>query len=205
MKYLLPLAIITGLTACGGSDSEIANPIPDPIELSIDQCFLMATSEGDMTLGIDTTNTPVTGGNFIEYVEDGFYDGTIFHRIVNNFVNQAGGLNPDYSYKETLAPIENESSVGLKNERGTLSMARTQSIDSATSQFFFNILDNQNLDYPSQGGYAVFGKVIEGIEIMDIMNAVNTETKTVNGISFQDAPVDNIVINSVSAVSCPSN
>ncbi|QBF81830.1 peptidylprolyl isomerase [Shewanella maritima] len=203
LKTCLSLALIGLLTACGGSDS--SDPEPQPVVLSIDHCFVMSTTEGDMTLGIDTTNTPITGQNFIDYVEDGFYDGTIFHRIVNNFVNQGGGLTADYSFKTTNDPIKNESSVGLKNERGTIAMARTQSLDSATAQFFFNIHDNANLDYPSQGGYAVFGKILEGIEIMDMMNAVTTETKTIGEFSFQDAPVDNIVINSVTATTCPAN
>ncbi|WP_394128894.1 peptidylprolyl isomerase [Shewanella maritima] len=209
MKHLLPVVFVTCLTACGGS-SDSGNPAPDPtptpdpVEMVISQCFLMETTMGDLTLGIDTTNTPITGNNFIDYAESGFYDGTIFHRIVNNFVNQGGGATAELEFKDTQDPITNESSVGLKNERGTIAMARTQSLDSATSQFFFNIHDNTNLDYPNQGGYAVFGKIVQGIEFMDTMNAVNTHSVIKNGVTFTDVPVTDIVINKVSSTTCPS-
>jgi cyclophilin family peptidyl-prolyl cis-trans isomerase len=105
--------------------------------------------------------------------------------------------------KSTYDPIKNESSVGLKNDRGTIAMARTQVLDSATSQFFINIHDNDNLNYPSQGGYAVFGKVVEGMEVVDIMNAVNTQSVQKDGVTFTNVPIEEIIVNSISDTNCP--
>ncbi|UJF21274.1 peptidylprolyl isomerase [Shewanella sp. OMA3-2] len=208
MKPYLFAAVLISLTACGGSDSSSETPALDPTpkptpELAINVCYLVDTTMGEFTLGIDNTNMPVTSANFSRYVNEKFYDGTLFHRIANNFVNQGGGFTSGLNAKSTNDPIKNESSVGLKNNRGTIAMARTQVLDSATSQFFINIHDNDNLNYPSQGGYAVFGMVVEGMEVVDIMNAVNTQSVQKNGQIFTDVPVEEIVINSIRETNCP--
>lgn len=206
MKHYLIAAAVFGLTACGGSDSSPETPTIPPApapELTVSLCYAVDTTMGVFTLGIDNTNMPITAANFSRYVDDKFYDGTLFHRIANNFVNQGGGFTTGLNAKTTFEPIKNESSVGLKNDRGTIAMARTQISDSATSQFFINIHDNDNLNYPSQGGYAVFGKVVEGMEVVDIMNAVNTASVQKNGVTFTDVPVEEIVINSITEADCP--
>ncbi|WP_434940416.1 peptidylprolyl isomerase [Shewanella sp. HL-SH8] len=207
--YLLAAALIS-LTACGGSDSSPQTPTPPPTptpapspELAINVCYLVDTTMGEFTLGIDNTNMPITAANFSRYVDEKFYDGTLFHRIANNFVNQGGGFTPGMNVKSTYDPIKNESSVGLKNDRGTIAMARTQVLDSATSQFFINIHDNDNLNYPSQGGYAVFGMVVAGMEVVDIMNAVNTQSVQKDGVTFTNVPVEEIIVNSISETNCP--
>ena len=199
IKILL-LPIIFTLSACGGSSGsdKPTPPKPKPI-LKADKCYKMETTRGDIQLAIDSTNTPITGRNFIDYADSGFYDGTIFHRVVHNFVNQTGGFTSGLIAKQGNAPIKNEASVGLSNVRGTLSMARTTNPDSATSQFFINVLDNTNLDYSaSNAGYAVFGKVTVGIEVVDQINVVDVHTSK----GFKDVPVKEIVINSVSEIVC---
>lgn len=202
--------ILSGLTACGGGSSDSGTtptppPTPTPPSLSADQCFVMSIDAegvelGQLTLAIDTTNTPVTGENFIQYVEEGFYDGTLFHRVINNFVVQAGGFTAGLVAKESRDPIINEANVGLSNERGTLAMARTNDPNSATSQFFINTLDNPQLDYSaSADGYAVFGQVVEGMEVVDQISIVNTHTVG----NFADVPIIDIEITSVVATNCP--
>lgn len=139
---------------------------------------LFKTSKGDIKIELDDENAPITVENILEYVRSGFYDGTIFHRVIPGFVIQGGGFTADMQKKQTREPIKNEADNGLQNLRGTLSMARTQDVDSATSQFFMNLVDNANLDHkgPQQFGYAVFGKVIEGLDVMDAIAAVPTTT-----------------------------
>lgn len=193
------LVLASVLTACGGSDDSGSTtpPTPPPApapELAQDYCYSMSTSMGDITLAIDASNTPITGENFKQYVDTGFYDGLIFHRVVRQFVVQGGGFTPDLVQKETRDPIENEANVGISNLRGTIAMARTTAPNSATSQFYINTIDNANLDqeHASDGvGYAVFGKVIDGIEIVDQIDIVDTSNSV---------PVENILINSVSEI-----
>jgi peptidyl-prolyl cis-trans isomerase A (cyclophilin A) len=135
----------------------------------------MHTSEGVITLEMFTEEAPVTTANFLEYVESGFYADTIFHRVIPGFVIQGGGMTENLLRKQTRAPIVNESDNGLRNKRGTLSMARTADPDSATSQFFINLRDNTNLDAaPSRPGYAVFAKVIDGMDVVDKIAEVKT-------------------------------
>jgi cyclophilin family peptidyl-prolyl cis-trans isomerase len=155
----------------------------------------METSMGDIVIELNGEAAPVTVKNFLDYVEKGFYDGTIFHRVIPNFMIQGGGFGPDMNRKDALEPIINEASNGLKNDRGTISMARTSHPDSASSQFFINHRDNPNLNYSGENnpGYAVFGKVVEGIEVVDKIAAVKTTTKG----SYRDVPAEAVVIKSV--------
>jgi cyclophilin family peptidyl-prolyl cis-trans isomerase len=152
------------------------------------------TSLGDFTVELFEKEAPISAANFLAYIDEGFFDSTIFHRIVPGFVIQGGGFTEDMSQKRTKAPIKNEADNGLKNERGTLSMARTNDINSATSQFFVNLKDNEFLDH-SRGnfGYAVFGKVTEGMDVIDKIAAVETGRKK----GFDDVPVEAVVMKSV--------
>jgi len=139
---------------------------------------LMETSLGTITLELDAEKAPETVRNFVAYVQAGFYDGTIFHRVIDGFMIQGGGFTRDMNQKETREPIRNEAMNGLKNARGTIAMARTMVVDSATSQFFINLVDNDFLNFTSptqQGfGYAVFGKVTDGLEVVDRIAKVRT-------------------------------
>jgi cyclophilin family peptidyl-prolyl cis-trans isomerase len=158
------------------------------------------TTHGGFTVELFDKDAPLTVANFRQYVEDGFFDGTIFHRIVPGFVIQGGGLTADFSQKTTRPPVRNEAGNGLLNERGTLSMARTDSPHSATSQFFVNLKDNEFLDHrPGQHGYAVFGRVVAGLEIVDRIAAVPTGRRK----GYTDAPMEDVVINSARRVSAP--
>ncbi|HLY52345.1 MAG TPA: peptidylprolyl isomerase [Steroidobacteraceae bacterium] len=149
------------------------------------------TSHGDFTVELFAKEAPATVENFLKYVDDGFFDGTIFHRIVPGFVIQGGGLTADFANKKTRAPIRNEAKNGLKNTRGSLSMARTSDVNSATSQFFVNLRDNAFLDHgPRDFGYAVFGRVSDGMEVVDKIAAVRTGTRK----GYQDAPLEDVVI-----------
>jgi peptidyl-prolyl cis-trans isomerase A (cyclophilin A) len=155
------------------------------------------TSHGSFTIELFPKEAPVTVENFLQYVDDGFFDGTIFHRIVPGFVIQGGGLTADFSNKETRDPIRNEAKNGLKNTRGSLSMARTSDINSATSQFFVNLSDNAFLDNgPRDFGYAVFGRVTDGMETVDKIAKVKTGRRK----GYQDAPMDDVVIVSARRV-----
>ena len=154
------------------------------------------TNLGSFTLELDEEKAPISSKNFKDYVEKGFYNGTIFHRVIDGFMIQGGGFDLDMSQKETDSPIKNEASNGLKNEKYTVAMARTSIPDSATSQFFINTSDNSFLDYPGQdgAGYCVFGKVTEGFDIVDKINSVQTGSN--NG--HQDVPVEPVIIKEVS-------
>lgn len=138
----------------------------------------METTMGTITIALDDEKAPATVANFIEYVESGHYDGTIFHRVIDGFMIQGGGFTKDMNQKPTRAPIRNEAMNGLRNVRGTIAMARTMVVDSATSQFFINLVDNDFLDFSSptpQGfGYAVFGKVVDGMDVVDAIAKVKT-------------------------------
>jgi peptidyl-prolyl cis-trans isomerase A (cyclophilin A) len=151
------------------------------------------TSHGAFTVELFPKEAPVSVENFLRYVDDGFFDGTIFHRIVPGFVIQGGGLTADFSNKKTRAPISNEAKNGLKNGRGYLSMARTSDINSATSQFFVNLVDNAFLDHgPRDYGYAVFGRVTDGMEAIDKIARVSTGRRK----GYTDAPLEDVMISS---------
>ncbi len=129
---------------------------------------IMKTSKGEIHIELDAEAAPLSVENFLQYVDDGFYDGTVFHRVVPGFVIQGGGFVADGTQKKTRPPIKNEAENGLKNDRGTLSMARTSVVDSATSQFFVNLVDNDFLNHGTRDfGYAVFGRVTEGMDVVD--------------------------------------
>ena len=158
----------------------------------------LETSMGTIVIELDRQAAPVTVKNFLEYAESGFYDGTIFHRVIPGFMIQTGGFTNNLERKKTRNPILNEAKNGLSNKRGTIAMARTSDPNSATSQFFINHKDNTPLDYAAGGnpGYAVFGKVTEGMDIVDAIAAVKTATR--NGMD--DVPVEPVVIKSAKAV-----
>ncbi len=154
---------------------------------------IFSTNMGDITIELFPEEAPVTVENFLKYVDDGFFDGTIFHRVIPGFMIQGGGFTADMAQKPTRETIKNEADNGLKNERGTLSMARTNVVDSATSQFFLNVADNAFLDHGSRDfGYAVFAKVVDGMDVADQIAAVKTGNKG----GHQDVPVEPVIINS---------
>ena len=155
----------------------------------------LETSKGDIVLQLDAENAPRTTRNFLSYVKEGFYDGTVFHRVIKGFMVQGGGMTEDLKTKRTVSPIENEADNGLKNVRGSVAMARTMDPHSATAQFFINTADNDFLNYKSktaQGwGYCVFGQVVEGMTVVDTIEQSATETRA----GHQDVPVEPITIN----------
>ena len=158
----------------------------------------LETTKGDIVIEVNETAAPVTAANFLQYVQEGFYDGTIFHRVIPNFMIQGGGFTPDMKQKDTRPPIVNEAKNGLKNKRGTLAMARTNNPNSANAQFFINHVDNANLDYSARNpGYAVFGQVIEGMDVVDAIANVKTGTKEM----FQNVPEEAVVIKSAKVIS----
>jgi len=161
---------------------------------------LMQTSMGEITIELDAAKAPVTVANFLDYVKDGFYDGTIFHRVIENFMVQGGGMTADMKQKKTRAPIKNEADNGLQNLRGTIAMARTQVVDSATAQFFINVVDNDFLNHqgktPMGYGYAVFGRVTQGMETVDAIRRVPTGSSGMH----QDVPKEPVSITKATVV-----
>ena len=175
----------------------------------------LETSKGDIVIELNEEKAPVTVKNFLNYVNDGFYDGTIFHRVIPNFMIQGGGFNDQMMQKTTRDPIKNEANNGLANDRGTIAMARKGGMaNSATCQFFINTVDNRGLDVPRDGaGYAVFGRVIEGMDVIDKIRVV--ETTTVGGHLVEqagrkkmvggrpDVPVEPVFIVTVERIAKP--
>lgn len=160
----------------------------------------LQTSMGDIVLELYPEKAPLTVANFLQYVKDGFYDGTIFHRVINGFMIQGGGLDAQMQTKATRPPIKNEADNGLPNNAYTIAMARTAVPDSATAQFFINVVDNKNLNHtgknPAGWGYAVFGKVVQGKEVVDAIKTVATTTKGF----YADVPVEPVTILKASVV-----
>ena len=161
---------------------------------------LLKTNKGDITLTLDSAKAPKTVANFLEYVKEGHYDSTIFHRVIDNFMIQGGGMTAGLKEKSSGAQIENEADTGLKNERGTVAMARTSDPHSATAQFFINVGDNDFLNHSAKNaqgwGYAVFGKVTDGIDVVDAIRKV----KTGNSGFHQDVPTEDVVIEKASVL-----
>ncbi len=158
------------------------------------------TSMGDFVIEVDTAKAPVTAENFLQYVRDGFYDNTVFHRVINGFMVQGGGFEPGMKQKQVRAPIENEAANGLKNDAYTVAMARTSDPHSATAQFFVNVVNNNFLNFrsanPDGFGYCVFGKVVEGREVVDKIKAVPTGSRSFH----QDVPKEDVVIRKAEVV-----
>lgn len=155
------------------------------------------TNHGDIVIKLFSDKAPVTAANFLDYCRSGFYDGTIFHRVINGFMIQGGGFVPGMDQKETNAAIKNEANNGLKNTRGTLAMARTSAPHSATAQFFINVVDNDFLNFRSESGdgwgYCVFAEVVDGMDVVDSIKGVKTGR---NGM-HQDVPVEDVIIKNV--------
>jgi peptidyl-prolyl cis-trans isomerase B (cyclophilin B) len=160
----------------------------------------MHTNHGVMTLELDADKAPKTVENFLTYAREGFYDGTIFHRVIKGFMNQGGGFEPGMSQKKTHAPIENEADNGLSNSYGTIAMARTMDPHSATAQFFINAKDNTFLDHtgktPDGWGYCVFGRVVDGTDVVDAINSVATGSSGGHG----DVPLEDVVLEKVEII-----
>lgn len=156
--------------------------------------IVMETTLGTIKIELHETDAPLTCANFLAYVQDGFYNETIFHRVIPNFVLQGGGMTETMQEKKTKAPIKNEADNGLKNLRGSLSMARTQAVDSATSQFFINLQDNTFLDHGARDfGYAVFASIVEGMEVVDTI----AQVPTADFGFHQNVPVDPVMITTM--------
>jgi len=188
MKKLFFLMAITALLALGLTLSGWAKANPK---------VLMKTSKGDIIIELFPQKAPVTVENFLRYVDDGFYDGTIFHRVIKGFMIQGGGYTTELHRKSTRPPIKNEATNGLSNKRGTIAMARTMEINSATAQFFINLVDNTFLDHrdntPEGYGYCVFGRVIQGMDVVDAIAEVKTMTRR----GMRNVPRETIEIISV--------
>lgn len=202
----LAASLTLGLSACGGgggssggSGTTPTAPTPGSVTLTVTHKVRITTSQGVIELGLDRTHAPVTVDNFLKYVNDGFYSGTVFHRVINNFVIQAGGYTRNgagalVDKAATYPAIALESQNGLSNLRGTLAMARTTVPNSATSQFYINVVDNKALDYPASDGYgyAVFGQVTSGLDVIDKIRAVNTNS--------QDVPLVDVTITEAKVI-----
>ena len=178
-KHLIAFALL----ASSALSALAANPM---VELK--------TNQGDIVVEVFADKAPKSADNFIQYVKDGFYNGTVFHRVIDGFMIQGGGFDADMKQKSTRAPIENEAKNGLRNEVGTLAMARTADPHSASSQFFINLVANTALDYPSRDGwgYAVFGKVVKGLEVVESI----AKQPTANRGFHQNVPVEAVIVNS---------
>ncbi len=175
-------------------------PAPAPEQAKETDMVLIKTTLGDIKVKLAADKAPLTVANFLAYVDDKHYDGTIFHRVIDGFMIQGGGFDANMRQKPTKAPIKNEAANGLQNKRGTLAMARTMVVDSATSQFFINVKDNGFLDFrapnPQGFGYCVFGEVVEGMDVVDQIKGVRTTTKA----GMTDVPLETVEILSVSRV-----
>jgi peptidyl-prolyl cis-trans isomerase A (cyclophilin A) len=205
----LALALLPGLALCEPPKPAADAPAGPPAAAPK---VRLKTTMGEIVLELDPAKAPLTVANFLGYVERKHYDGTVFHRVIGDFMIQGGGFGASDGKlveKPTGKGIKNESRNGLRNNRGTIAMARTSDPDSATAQFFINVVDNAMLDFPSNGGYAVFGKVVEGMEVVDRIKAVKTGFSNLvmrhpaTGERIEapatDVPVENVVITSATA------
>ena len=181
---------------------KVETPAPKPVAPAavadqgpvVGSKVLIETSFGDIVIGLYEQDAPITTKNFLGYVQSGFYNGTIFHRVISGFMIQGGGFTQEFQKKPTRAPIINETYNKVRNKRGTIAMARTNDMNSATCQFFINHKDNKALDYDGpNGGYAVFGTVLSGMDVVDAIAAVQTGLKN----RMRDVPVENVVIESI--------
>lgn len=201
IKTLCATSALTFLAACGGGGGSDGGsigippaPVP-PVTMTITHKVTMTTSKGVIELGLDATHAPNTVANFLKYTNDGYYKNTVFHRVISNFVIQGGGVTRSNGVlvekTPTYAPIALESNNGLSNLRGTIAMARTNAPNSATSQFYINVVDNVSLNYPGAdkaGGYTVFGRVMAGLDVVDAIKAVSTA----NEVPVQDVTITEV-------------
>jgi len=193
IKSLKNILFILAIIAVSISINKSEGIAEDKVEKGGNPVVLIKTSKGDIKVELDKEKAPISVENFLSYVNDGYYNGTIFHRVIKNFMIQGGGFTADMKQKPTKDPIKNEAKNGLSNAKGTLAMARTSVVDSATSQFFINLIDNKFLDHGTRDyGYAVFGKVIEGMDVVDKIAIVPT--------GYQDVPTETITIESITLV-----
>ena len=186
MKKILWIVLVLSLIAGSvlAQDAGKGNPT-----------LVIKTNKGEIEAVLYRDKSPITVENFLKYVDDGFYSGTIFHRVIAKFMIQGGGFNRYYAQKPTRPPIKNEAANGLKNERGTLAMARTSVVDSATAQFFINVVDNEPLNHGARDyGYAVFGKVTKGMDVVDAISNVPTGAQ---GPFSSDCPRSPVIIESI--------
>ena len=227
MNKIFLILLALSLTACGGEKSnpevagaevaektkvvikeavkDSAKEQPSREEIADKNLHVkIETTQGDIIIELDAKNAPISTKNFISYVKSGYYDGTIFHRVIPNFMIQGGGFDTNLMQKEAKESIQNEADNGLKNTRGTISMARTNEPHSASAQFFINIKDNPFLDHRSKDmrgwGYAVFGKVVSGMDVVDRIEAVQTAVKVMGGAPHENVPVDLVIMNKVTLV-----
>ncbi len=207
----LALALAGGLPAAaqdgrepppepGAAEEMAAEPAPETEPTKETDMVIIKTTLGDITVKLSADKAPLTVANFLAYADAGHYDGTIFHRVIDGFMIQGGGFDKEMRQKPTQAPVKNEAANGLKNKRGTLAMARTPIVDSATSQFFINVKDNGFLDFrapnPQGFGYCVFGEVVAGMDVVDQIKAVRTGMKA----GMADVPLEPVEILAVRRV-----
>lgn len=185
------LSLVFGFTIFGESPG-LGEPVGEKTPVD-NPMVVLSTTHGEITIELFPQKAPITVKNFMEYVDAGFYDNTIFHRVIPEFMIQAGGITKDFKKKQTRPPIKNEADNSLRNSRGTISMARTQDVNSATSQFFINLKDNTFLDHMVRDyGYAVFGKVISGMDVVDRIAALPTGTQGM----YRNLPIETVIIKS---------
>lgn len=194
MKILLSLCLLLPVLAAAQTTDSSSDDEPTTENPTV----ILHTNYGAITLELFEDKAPQSVANFIEYARDGHYDGTLFHRVIPNFMIQGGGFDTEFQQKATREPIENEADNGLANERGTLAMARTNDPHSATSQFFINVTDNEFLNHRGKAsgqawGYAVFGRVSDGMDVVDAIRAVDTGRRGMH----QDVPVEDVIIERV--------
>ncbi|MBF0183507.1 MAG: peptidylprolyl isomerase [Magnetococcales bacterium] len=190
LTALLAVWILFTAPACAAAG-------PTPNVAGGKNMVVLSTSLGEITIALDAEKAPITVKNFLEYVDAGFYDGTIFHRVIKGFMVQGGGFTADMQQKSTNPPIRNEADNGLKNQRGSIAMARTANKDSATAQFFINAVHNTFLDHGVRDfGYAVFGQVVSGMDVVDRIEQVRT--------GWQDVPSEPVIIQTIRRASAPS-
>ena len=198
LHVLLPALLAVSVSACAAQKEPKAETAPAAQPTATTSSMprvTLSTNMGDIVVELNPAKAPLSSANFIEYVQSGQYNGTIFHRVIDNFMIQGGGFDQNMQQKPTRAPIQNEANNGLKNSRGTIAMARTGDPHSASSQFFINVKDNAFLDHtsptPQRWGYTVFGQVVEGMDVVDKIKVVQTS----NMGGHQNVPTQPIVIN----------
>lgn len=211
---LIVVFLAIGVVCIGGCEEDVKDDVKIEVEKTdVDvvpapqkagfSSVKLVTSMGDIVLELDSEKAPITVKNFLQYVNDGFFDGLIFHRVIPGFMIQAGGFDNDLNKKAPRPPIVNETSNKVRNLRGTVAMARTNAPNSASSQFFINHKDNRDLDFDGPyGGYAVFGKVVEGMDVVDAIATVRQQPKIAkNGQSLPNCPAVNVMITSAKVIS----